>query len=100
VSASTSVNLRYAAALTLVGWYLMTPALQSMKCWNVPNPGLASILGCQARIESQAPVCGELLIFHRKSAIQHTQARRRIIFRLTAPDLDKAKEEKDFGVVD
>jgi hypothetical protein len=29
-----------------------------------------------------------------------TQARRRISFRLTAPDLDKAKEEKDFGVVD
>lgn len=50
------MKLHHAAALALVGWYLMTPPLQSMKCWSVPNPGLASILGCEAKIESQAPL--------------------------------------------
>jgi hypothetical protein len=50
------MNLRHAAALALVGWYLMTPPLGPMKCSSVPNAGLALILGCQAKIESQAPL--------------------------------------------
>jgi hypothetical protein len=47
---------RHAAALALVGWYLMTPPLGPTKCSSVPNEGLAMILSCQARIESQAPL--------------------------------------------
>ena len=46
----------HAAALALVGWYLMTPPVQSTKCWNVPNEGLVSILNCYAKIDSQAPL--------------------------------------------
>jgi len=47
---------RHAAALALVGWYLMTPPLGPTKCSNVPNAGLAAIVSCQAKIESQAPL--------------------------------------------
>ena len=50
------MNLRHAAALVLVGWYLMTPPVQQVKCWSVPNAGLASIRECQAKIDSQAPL--------------------------------------------
>jgi hypothetical protein len=50
------MNLRHAAALGLVGWYLMTPPLQAEKCWKVPNDGLAAILNCEAKIDSQAPL--------------------------------------------
>ena len=46
---------RHAAALALVGWYLMMPP-QSKKCWKVPNDNLAMIVGCEAKIESQAPL--------------------------------------------
>ena len=47
---------RHAAALALVGWYLMTPPTQLVKCerggWN---PAVAS-LTCINRVESQAPL--------------------------------------------
>jgi len=48
---------RHAAALALVGWYLMTPPTQLVKCerggWN---PGLFDSLTCINRVESQAPL--------------------------------------------
>ena len=44
-------------------------------------------------------MCGELPIFLRNQQFT-TQAGRRIIFCLTAPDLDKEKEERDFEVLD
>jgi hypothetical protein len=46
---------RHAAALALVGWYLMTPPLGPAKCsrGDCPNIGCVS---CQAKIESQAPL--------------------------------------------
>ena len=47
----------HAAALALVGWYLMTPPTQQVQCtrggWN---PGLVSSLTCIYRVESQAPL--------------------------------------------
>jgi len=51
------MNPRHAAALALVGWYLMTPPVQLVKCWKGGwNPGLVGSAGCEARIESQAPL--------------------------------------------
>jgi hypothetical protein len=49
---------RHAAALALVGWYLMMPPHGPTKCSN-PNPlgwsESGNVVQCQARIESQAP---------------------------------------------
>jgi hypothetical protein len=51
---------RHAAALALVGWYLMTPPLGPSKCSNpglFPNGGwTGNLKQCQAKIESQAPL--------------------------------------------
>jgi hypothetical protein len=50
------MNFRHAIAFTLLGWYLMTPPLQTVKCSSVPNAGLTAIVTCQARILSEAPL--------------------------------------------
>ena len=51
------MKTRHAAALALVGWYLMAPPLGPAKCSN-PNPlwGSGSGIQCQAKIETQAPL--------------------------------------------
>jgi hypothetical protein len=54
------MSLRHAAALALVGWYLMTPPLGPINCSTVePRPANEwagpAIKRCQAKIESQAP---------------------------------------------
>src|SRR5580700_5233337 len=55
------MNSRHAAALALVGWYLMTPPLGPTKCSSA-DPGHANewagplSVQCQAKIESQAPL--------------------------------------------
>jgi hypothetical protein len=60
--AGSIMSTRHVAALALVGWYLMTPPLESMKCSTNADHGLANewagpaIKQCQAKIESQAPV--------------------------------------------